>query len=288
MNMSRILSMIIALLSVGVRAVEVVLLGGQSNMQGIGKVADLPAEIPRAVPHTFFWNGKDFEPLVAGVTRSSTRPGEFGPEIGLGLGLGTEASPVYLNKHSASGMPLHAGWNAAKWEGPAPGPGRVTFYPGEKSGDPNAGTLYLAMLKTYRAGLAHLEKSGPSPTVKGFVWMQGEADAKHEISAKEYGESLRRLRARLSEDLRLPAPVPLVFGQVLPHEPAMERFTHRADIRRVMAEADERSGRPAAQPGVRMVSTDGFGLLPDTVHYNAEGQLRLGRAFAVGLGKALR
>jgi hypothetical protein len=281
--MNRILSLALALIPFGLRAVDVVLLGGQSNMQGIGKVADLPADIPRAVPHAFFWNGKAFEPLVTGVTRSSNRAGEFGPEIGLGLALATEASPVYLIKHSASGMPLHAGWNAAKWEGPTPGPGRVTFYPGEKASDPNTGTLYQAMLKPYRAGLAHLEKAGQSPVVKGFVWMQGEADAKNEVSAKEYGESLRRLRARLSEDLRLPSPVPLVFGQVLPYEPAMERFTHRADIRRVMADADERSGRPGAQPGVRMVSTDGFGLLPDTVHYNADGQLRLGKAFASAL-----
>jgi hypothetical protein len=29
-----------------------------------------------------------------------------------------------------------------------------------------------------------------------------------------------------------------------------------------------------------MVSTDGFGLLADTVHYDAAGQLRLGKAFA--------
>ena len=32
-----------------------------------------------------------------------------------------------------------------------------------------------------------------------------------------------------------------------------------------------------------MVSTDGFGLLPDTVHYDAGGQVALGRAFAAAL-----
>ena len=278
--MLRIFPSLCLLVATCVRAVDVILLGGQSNMQGIGKVADLPANLPRAVPHTFFWSGKTFDPLVAGVTRSSTRAGEFGPEIGLGLGLATAAKPVYLIKHSASGMPLHAGWNADKWQGPAPGPGRKTFYPGETAGDPNTGTLYRGMLAQYRAGLAHLEKAGQAPVVKGFVWMQGEADAKNEVSAHEYGESLRRLRARLAADLGLPAPPPLVFGQVLPHEPAMERFTHRVEIRQAMAAVDERSGLPTAQPGVRMVSTDGFGVLPDTVHYTADGLLRLGRAFA--------
>jgi hypothetical protein len=32
-----------------------------------------------------------------------------------------------------------------------------------------------------------------------------------------------------------------------------------------------------------MVSTDGFSLMPDTVHYDAAGQLRLGKAFAAAL-----
>ena len=74
----------------------------------------------------------------------------------------------------------------------------------------------------------------------------------------------------------------MVFGQVLPHEPAAARFTHRDVIRKQMEQVDR-------LPGVKMVSTDGFGLLADTVHYNAEGQLSLGREFAKALktlGKA--
>jgi hypothetical protein len=261
------------------RAADVFLLGGQSNMQGSGRVAQWPADLPREIPHTFFWNGEAFEPLVVGTTRSGGRPGEFGPEAGLGLALGRPDRPLHLIKHFASGKPLHAGWNSDRWVGPEPGPGRVTFYPGERPGDPHVGTLYRDMLARYRAGLKHLEKSGGKPAVRALFWMQGEADAKHEISAREYGESLRRLRARLAEDLGLQPPPPLIFGQVLPHEPALPRFTHRAEIRAAMAAADARSGSPQAQPGLRMVSTDGYSLLPDTVHYDSAGQLRLGRAF---------
>jgi hypothetical protein len=51
----------------------------------------------------------------------------------------------------------------------------------------------------------------------------------------------------------------------------------------IAAAADERSGRPEALPRARMVSTDGFGMLPDTVHYDAAAQLALGRAFAAAL-----
>ena len=77
--------------------------------------------------------------------------------------------------------------------------------------------------------------------------------------------------------------MPVAFGQVLPHEPAMERFTHRAEIRAQMAAADARSGKPESIPGVTMVSTDGFPLKPDTVHYDAKGQVMLGEAFAKAL-----
>ncbi|MBL8820962.1 MAG: hypothetical protein JNJ77_00110 [Planctomycetia bacterium] len=34
-----------------------------------------------------------------------------------------------------------------------------------------------------------------------------------------------------------------------------------------------------------MISTDGFSLMPDTVHYNAAGQLKLGKAFAAAMAK---
>lgn len=130
--------------------------------------------------------------------------------------------------------------------------------------------------------IAALQTRGDTPVIRGFAWMQGEADAKHERSATDYATSLRRLRDRLAADLGVES-LPLVFGQVLPHEPAVARFTHRREIRAAMAAADERSGRPEALPRARMVSTDGFGLLPDTVHYDAGGQVALGRAFAAAL-----
>ncbi|MBL8820963.1 MAG: sulfatase-like hydrolase/transferase [Planctomycetia bacterium] len=65
---------------------EVYLLAGQSNMQGIGRIADHPADVPKTIPHTFFWTGQNFEPLVLGTTKISTRITDFGPEVGFALG----------------------------------------------------------------------------------------------------------------------------------------------------------------------------------------------------------
>ncbi len=261
---------------------DVYLLGGQSNMQGIGKLDALPRDFPREPANTFFWNGKVFEPLIVGTTRTSNRPDEFGPEIGFATSLSLRNRGRCLVKYSASGMPLHHGWNAEIWEGGEPSPKRRNFYPGEHANDPNQGTLYLEMVRRFRAGINALRNNGDIPVVRGFVWMQGEADAKHQRSAEDYATSLCRLRNRLAVDLGLQT-LPFVFGQVLPYEPAMARFTHRKEIRAAMVAADERSGQPEAIPLCRMVSTDGFSLLRDTVHYDAAGQLALGHAFAAAL-----
>lgn len=267
----------------GGEVVDVYLLGGQSNMQGLGKIQEVPASHPREWKHLRFWNGKEFEPLHFGQTRTSTRVGEFGPEYGLALGLAAATREVCIVKFHASGMPLHHGWNAGIWRGGAPTPGRVNFHPGKDAADPNQGTLYRNMVARFRGALERLRAEGKSPVVRGLVWMQGEQDAKHETSATSYAASLRLLRERLAADVGAAPEVAFVFGQVLPHEPAMERFTHRTEVRAAMAAADSRSGKPESIPHARMVSTDGLGLLADTVHYNTDGQLRLGRAFADAL-----
>ncbi len=42
--------------------VDVYLLrGGQSNMQGVGKIAELSKSIPEKILYAFYWNGSEFE-----------------------------------------------------------------------------------------------------------------------------------------------------------------------------------------------------------------------------------
>lgn len=266
--------------AVSSKAVDVYLLGGQSNMQGVGKIKDLPAEIPKEIPFTFFWSKNQFAPLVLGITKTSARGTEFGPEIGFALRMAAPERPVYLAKYYASGMPLHHGWDGNRWAGEEPAPGRRNFYPGEHSDDPNTGTLYIEMRSAFRQAINKLAESGMTPNVRGFVWMQGEQDSKRDTSATAYAVSLSRLRKRLAEDLALPRELPIVFGQVLPHEPPLDRFTHRDEIRAKMADCDRKSGKPESMTNGVMVSTDGFSLESDTVHYDAKGQLKLGYAFA--------
>ena len=267
------------------KAIDVYLFGGQSNMQGIGKIAELPQTISREIPYTYFWNKRNFELLVMGTTKVSTRISEFGPEIGFGLQMATAERPVYIVKYHASGMPLHHGWDRNTWVGGDAAPKRRNFYPGKNSDDLNTGTLYASMRSEFRAAVKHLSDAGFTPVVRGFLWMQGEQDSKNEVSASTYAANLNQLRRRLAEDMQVNKDMPLVFGQVLPYDPPMERFTHRNEIRAQMAACDSESGKPETMKNTVMVSTDGFSIGSDTVHYDAAGQLELGRAFGNAMKK---
>ena len=169
----------------GVGAVEVYLLAGQSNMQGVGMVDQLEAAWQEPILGAYFWNGEGFETLDPGSTRLSGRVGEFGPEIGFVKLMRANAPDreVYLIKFYRSGQPLHHGWDGNEWVGGEPAPGRRNFYPGEEAGDENTGVHYEAMLEHTLAALSHLRELGHEPVLAGVVWMQGEQDAKHEVSA---------------------------------------------------------------------------------------------------------
>jgi len=269
----------------GVKQTDVYLLAGQSNMQGIGKLAKLESKHLGEIPRIQFFTGRQFEDLIVGETKTSTRKKEFGPEVGFGWQLSNShdserTTEIAIVKFHASGQPLHHGWNGNKWAGVDFAEGRRNFYPGQNSTDPNRGTHYRAMHSRFQKALADLDRQGINYRVAGFAWMQGEQDSKHTISAEAYAESLRRLKQRIEEDFNNGEPIPMVFGQVLPHTSSLPRFVARNTIRKRMAEADQDSGHANAIHGCKMISTDDFPLLPDNVHYNANGQLMLGTGFA--------
>lgn len=260
---------------------------GQSNMQGLGKLKELRKEQKKSYSNVHYWNGKEFVKLILGVTRTSVRKDEFGPEIGFVHALAQKNSdqPIYIIKHYASGQPLHWGWNRNKWEGEKPSPNRGNFYPGKNDGDPNMGKHYKRLKTIFTNAMADLKKKGVSYNIKGILWMQGEQDSKHEKSATEYAQCLKRFYEQLQIDLDAKG-VPFVFGQVLPHEPAAARFTHRKELRQSQANAVHDSGHKDAIPNVWMVPTEGMPLKKDTVHYNTEGQLMLGTAYAETMARA--
>ena len=263
------------------RPADVYLLAGQSNMQGTGVIAELPADAAKPAANALFWTGAKFEPLIPGQTPTAGTPGRFGPEITFAQSMAARnpARDVLTVKFALSGQPLHHGWDGPRWAGSPPAPNRANFHPGESAQDPNTGRHYRAMMAVLGKALADLRSRKADFALRGIVWMQGEQDAKHPESAVSYALNLARLKRRIESDAGA-APVPLVFGQVLPHDPPLPRFTHRAEIRLAQAHADARSGHADAIPLARMISTDGLPLNGDTVHYTSAGLSTLGRLFA--------
>lgn len=272
------------------KTIDVYILSGQSNMAGSGTVKELDAKWQQPIEGAFIYKKDKFVTFEAGTT------GRFGPELGFAHYLRNNQPgrpELYLIKFALSGQPLDAGWGAAKaqgggFAGPEPGPNRKTFYPGTSPEDPNIGLHYQRLHAHIAKAIKALKDNGYTPAVKGIVWMQGEADAKHEVSAGRYDRSLALLKSRLEEDFANSKDIPFVFGQVLPHDPPLARFTSRDLIRQRMAQADWRSGDTRAIDNIWMVPTEGMELKKDTVHYSTKGNLALGQAFGLEMLKAHR
>ncbi len=258
-------------------AVDVYILSGQSNMGGFGLSAELPESLKPVIPGAYVWSGADFIELNP---MSNTY---FGPEVAFAwtyLNLNSQQD-IYLIKQSVGGIPLHPGWDSYIWKGVDPGPDRDNYYPGVSLADPNIGNQYRQLSDVFLAALQKLDDDNTPYVIKGILWLQGEADAKGVESATTYAQYLEILSDRMHEDLGLSDTiVPLVYGQVLPYEPTPDRFTHRVELRQSQANADRDSGHQDSFENAYMVSTDDATLLEDHVHYDTEGQLLIGTAFA--------
>lgn len=266
--------------------VDVYILSGQSNMQGSGNLTEISPGQRTRIPLAQYWNGKAFEPLTPGTTITSHSAERFGPELQFArrLAASSNDNPFYIIKYHASGQPLDHGLHGQEWQGDTTGPKRSTFYAGISDTDPHMGTRYRGLLNTTRAALADLDKRKIKYTVRGFLWMQGEADGKHEIPAKRYGQNLQHLHERLYADLKIPLS-PMIYGQVLPHTPPAPRFTHQIEVRQSQANLHHASGHADSYTWAHMISTDTIPLRKDTVHYSSTGLIDLGDDFYEAITK---
>lgn len=264
------------------KSVQVVLLAGQSNMAGAGNFEELSSsEIKRieAVSNrvSLSFNGKPAKPL----SYYNNKPTEkynflkrFGPELFMGLTL-AEANPnkhYLLIKRSQGGTALYGAWNP-EWAA-------------EKAKDIEKGhkqnlQLFNMHIADIKKNLKELESQGLDYEIIGMAWMQGENDAILEIAAKSYGENLEKLVAAYRNEFNTPK-MPFIFGQI------NSRYGIKggADIVR------EQMNKFATEDDISFIiktskdtSWSDFPKHSDNVHYNTEGQKRLGTEFAKALLK---
>ncbi len=221
------------------------ILAGQSNMMGKGKISKLPATY-RKTPHnvTFYYQGRP---------RPLAQYAHFGPEISFAhiIARAYPRDTHIIVKHVATGSSIE------QW------------LPGSR--------LYKGLMRqlTYATRHAHKktakeEGEAKAVTVDAIIWMQGEQDARNKGKASRYEGHLKRFITGLRTELNSPHSL-FIMGQVSPEDAAFSMTT-------LIQQAQGRIQN--SLPRTTLIPTEDLGKLYDRVHYDAHGQLELGKRFA--------
>ena len=225
---------------------DVIVLAGQSNMQGSGLPFDTTLDPADPRVWQYAASGKYLRQIIPASDPLAM------PVVGAGVGPGftfgrlyaSSASPnrrVLLVPSAVGGTPLVS-----------------TISPTWNSSVPNS--LYAQMLSLTQGAVA---AAGPHARVVAVLWIQGETDAVSRVSAADYQSAFDALVGKLRTDLNSPN-LPLVVGQMLP-DMLPRIYQTRTEINRVHATVGSRLPNAAFAPGP-------FGYVGDVFHYTAAGQ----------------
>lgn len=268
------------LCSMGQDKVQVLFLGGQSNMAGRGVYADLSdadkARIEKVSKRVMVSaQGRDAYPLSYYTDGKHQK--EFGPELFIGLKL-AEAYPdrsFLFIKRAVGGTSLHGAWSPDWTEAKA--------LASERGEARQKMKLYGEHIADIKKNLGKLKQKGKRYEIIGMAWMQGEKDSRLELSATKYEVNLKRLIGAYRTEFKLPN-MPFVLGQI--NNPVRGKKDYQngpAEVRRAIENVSNSDHNVKMIPTSTDPSWKDFPKREDNVHYTAEGQKRLGTA----MGKAL-
>ena len=147
----------------------------------------------------------------------------------------------------------------------------------------------IIIIKTAASGSAIAEWMPDTPLYKGLlrqvgfvtdpattnleaiVWMQGETDARNAEAAQQYADNLKVFINSLRKDLKAES-VPFIIGRITEHG-------INFPMEKVVRAAQNAVGKD--DPNIIVVPTDGISKIYDKVHFDAKGQVELGKRFAV-------
>jgi len=131
-----------------------------------------------------------------------------------------------------------------------------------------ADALYPRLVKT-------VKKAGKARRIRvlAMVWMQGERDARTAAAAAAYRKNLEKLVMSARRDFGNPR-MAFVCGRVNPPYP------HAAEVRKAQ--------ESVSLPAYAWVDCDDLSKLPDGLHYDTAGLVKLGRRFAEAAVRLLR
>jgi hypothetical protein len=260
-------------------ATKVFLLGGQSNMEGVGGmyetyengqyhdyVVPVPSPYDAPQPAVKLWNylgtnangnGGDgygngwvtLEPIYGYPGYAPIKC--FGPEVTFGYTLHNlfPNDDIYLVKYAKSGTRLATDWNPA---GVSP-----------------SGDCYRTFQARVDGAMQNLTDAGLSPAIAGMIWMQGEGDAKSDSQAAAYAANLTHFIATARSDFSTPD-MPFVLGRITTSygTPANNALVRSAQ-----------ESVPGLVGNSSWMNTDDLSWAY-TGHYGTQGQIELGIRFA--------
>lgn len=160
---------------------KVILIGGQSNAEGVSHVSALPTRFGQEqyeeylegysnvkIMYDNVWGETASDGFVTAKAGQGTTAEHFGPELGIAeyLAKNFPNEKFYIIKYSKGGSIMDTEWYSAKNSRP------------------------LALLNGFCAfvdkGLELIEAEGLEPKIIGFVWNQGESDALPHSRASRY------------------------------------------------------------------------------------------------------
>lgn len=275
---------------------NIIVLAGQSNAVGVGYTTYLPKHFPadkvqkyhdgyeNVQIHFFSHNQRNngFVPVKTGCAVGGTNT--FGPEVGMAEYL-TEAYPdeeFFIVKCAFGCMSLHRDFCSPSGNVPydkdAYADQKPDILTAHGQGEEiRPGWCYNELVKITRESIALLEEAGYVPEIRGFCWMQGEADAESREHVALYGH----LYDCMLQDFKK------VFSGYMKNcifadggVGSLWEF-HR-ELNEVKAEY------AASHENCVYIDTIGAGLTtnnepesePDTAHYDADSVIRLGHLFA--------
>ena len=263
-------------------------LGGQSNMEGFGYSDELSAENSVPSPNVMIFTGQlalDNETHGGVGTWQQLQPGHgtgfktdgetnqlsnrFGPELFFGQTMAKLApgTNIAIIKYALGGSGLAEGVGYGNW------------HPDFSTG---AGiNQYDHALTTLRNALAHIDIDGDGVADRlvpaGIVWMQGEADAyDSQVAADDYRANLERLMNLLRAALRVDD-LPVVIGKIT--DSGMAADGSVMDYIGTVQQAQQAYVDDDACAAYVTV-TDDLTHSSDAWHYDTDGFVRLGTAFA--------
>lgn len=276
---------------------DVYFLGGQSNMDGYGHIADLPKNLRAQQTGVMIFQGNpapdDGQPDGRGIW-STLQPGHgvgfssdgvvntysdrFGVELTFGqdLRLSRPGAKIALIKYSRGGTSIDTAAAGAygSWE--------------PDYGDFQGINQYDHFLATVRYAMAVEDIDGdgiPDQLVpKGIVWMQGESDAAvTEDIARRYQHNLTRLIDLIRSTLQVDD-LPVVIGRISDsgRDSDGKMWDHAELVRAAQASFVEQDGAAAL-----VTTTDNYEY-SDPWHYDSKGYIDLGRRFAEAMVQLVR